>query len=178
MFSRWSTVLLTSAIPFSFFLSPPPSSSSLTVLCAPCLNPSTLPSTPRHATVAKLAALLSPDDLLQGCKHLSASTADKSSHSGAAQWGLYTFPSGVIVLKSAALAEELLSATESLYALLDSCGGSVTELDVSRKYSVSLQLAAELLTLWEAGPRLLLCRDETMDGTRFHRNFFLTAFAY
>jgi ESCRT-II complex subunit VPS36 len=104
--------------------------------------------------------LISPEDMRRACllfEKLNISMSVK------------TFDSGVVVIVSNSLSEDQIS--KQIQELVEkSPKGYITPVDVANSLDTSIVLAQEHLLLSEQ--REILCRDETMEGIRFYKNFF------
>ncbi len=107
--------------------------------------------------------LLSPEDLLNGCRAMAEAGVPARIH---------TFDSGVVVLQLASHSEEALArrTRDALDAAEDT---GLTAEELSRAVGVSVVLARERLLAAER--RGLACRDDSVEGLRFYTNKFLVA---
>lgn len=106
--------------------------------------------------------LVSPDDILQACRHLEELSE--------AQLKLMRYKSGLLVVQNQACDnEELLNRTVQFVEQ----AGHLSPLQLSARLSVSVQLARQRLEEAEGVGRL--CRDQSLEGLRFYPNKF---FAY
>ncbi|KAI9018247.1 EAP30/Vps36 family-domain-containing protein [Hyaloraphidium curvatum] len=107
---------------------------------------------------ARGVALISPDDMRR-----SASLFEKLG----LPLRLRTFPkSGLVVVESEDVSEERIS--ERVWSLASSKAKGLTAFGVAGTLGTSVALAGEWLLMTEA--RGLICRDETVEGLRFHDN--------
>merc|ERR1712173_3211 len=103
---------------------------------------------------ARGAELVSPEDLVAAvgrCEQMRLSIK------------LRKFASGVRVVQSASHSDE--KRAQMVLDIVEKKGGGVDELYVSNKLNLSVQLAKE--ELLSAEDKLLLCRDESLEGLFF-----------
>eukprot|EP00823_Brevimastigomonas_motovehiculus_P003200 TRINITY_DN1938_c0_g1_i1.p1 TRINITY_DN1938_c0_g1~~TRINITY_DN1938_c0_g1_i1.p1 ORF type:complete len:434 (-),score=79.44 TRINITY_DN1938_c0_g1_i1:36-1337(-) len=108
---------------------------------------------------ARGTELISPNDLLHACELFSSFTTDLK---------LRKFSSGVMVIQSSSHSDE--QAGKQL-AKLAHDHSYLTELRASQLLKISLVLAKQRLLTAES--MTYLCRDESVEGTRFFENLFL-----
>jgi len=107
---------------------------------------------------ARGTELISPDDLLHACELFATLNLHMK---------LRRFKSGVLVIQSQKHSDQ---ATAQKILKLVASKGAISALELSHTMSISIILAREHLL---ASERLqYLCRDESMEGVRFYRNFF------
>eukprot|EP00761_Pharyngomonas_kirbyi_P005820 gb/GECH01005826.1/.p1 GENE.gb/GECH01005826.1/~~gb/GECH01005826.1/.p1 ORF type:complete len:402 (+),score=111.59 gb/GECH01005826.1/:1-1206(+) len=104
--------------------------------------------------------LISPDDLNKACELLNQLDLHMS---------LRQFDSGVSVLQSNDRSDKKIA--ENIVEMLEGYESFITPVDLAQKYDISIVLAKEQLMTAERN--MHLCRDETVEGIAFHRNFFI-----
>jgi len=107
---------------------------------------------------ARGSELVSPDDLLQACKYMIHLKLPMS---------LKQFKTGVTVVQLNSQNEHDIS--KYIIDIIKKYGG-IDELSLSKIMNISIQLAQQHL---ESAEQLeYLCRDESVEGVKFHQNFF------
>ena len=104
--------------------------------------------------------LVSPDDILQACRHLGSLPE--------LQLNLMQFKSGLLIVESQSCDRgNLLDRTVELVEQAE----CLSPLQLSARQSISVQLARQRLEEAEAAGRL--CRDQSLEGLKFYPNKFV-----
>eukprot|EP00271_Cylindrocystis_brebissonii_P013728 TRINITY_DN3390_c0_g1_i1.p1 TRINITY_DN3390_c0_g1~~TRINITY_DN3390_c0_g1_i1.p1 ORF type:complete len:441 (+),score=109.32 TRINITY_DN3390_c0_g1_i1:784-2106(+) len=111
---------------------------------------------------ARGTELISPEDMLQACSVWEQINVPLQ---------LRRFESGVKVIQDRSRSDaEMMARIQELVALLGGPREGLSATDAARALGLSPALAKEELLTAES--RGILCRDDSVDGLRFHHNFF------